>query len=165
MANNGKQMKIERNVAKIAEWDGQNIEDITDALDVIRANGGKFDLAENVKDLPSEFEDMADVEGIFAIDAEGNILYVDEVVGTVQAIRDRRHREEIGLAPLDDLLDTISKMKVSYERDLQAENNRIGRRGNKTSANLRAFSEALEVLNTMETKVGDVASAMEAAMA
>lgn len=164
MANNGKTAKVERQVEKIENWNGEDINDIVDSLDIIRANGGKFDMVENAKALPDAFEDMSDVEGIFAIDAEGNILYVDEQVGTVQVIRDRRHREEIGLAPMDDLLDFIKEKQIQYETDLAIENGRLSRRGNKTSANYRAYTEALTVLDAMKGKIGDAATAMEAAM-
>jgi len=165
MANNSKANKVLRNIEKIQNWNGDDINDIVDAVDVIKANGGDYDLAKNPKTIPDAFEDVSEVENIYAIDADGNILYTDMSAGTVQAIRERRHREEIGLAPVDDLLDFLNGMQKDYNTMLSDELDRIGRRGNKTSARSQTYDEVVQVLDRVKSAVIDTAEKMEQALA
>ena len=165
MANNSKADKVLRNIEKIQNWNGDDINDIVDAVDVIKANGGDYDLAKNPKTIPDAFEDVSEVENIYAIDADGNILYTDMSVGTVQAIRERRHREEIGLAPVDDLLDFLNGMQKDYNTMLSDELDRIGRRGNKTSARSQTYDEVVQVLDRVKGAVIGTAEKMEQALA
>jgi len=157
--------EVLRNIEKIQNWNGDDINDIVDAVDVIKANGGDYDLAKNPKTIPDAFEDVSEVENIYAIDAEGNILYTDMSAGTVQAIRERRHREEIGLAPVDDLLDFLNGMQKDYNTMLSDELDRIGRRGNKTSARSQTYDEVVQVLDRVKSAVIDTAEKMEQALA
>lgn len=140
-----KATKIERNISKIQSWNGNDIMDIVDSLDVIRANGGSYDLGKNVK-TDTIVDAVKDVEGIYAVDVNGNILFIDETVGTVEKIVKRKKREEMGLAPMDDLLDFVDQMNKTYNDLRSKEIKKINDLGRKTTVNYRVYTESVMIL-------------------
>lgn len=140
-----KATKIERNISKIQSWNGNDIMDIVDSLDVIRANGGSYDLGKNVK-TDTIVDAVKDVEGIYAVDVNGNILFIDETVGTVEKIVKRKKREEMGLAPMDDLLDFVDQMNKTYNDLRFKEIKKINDLGRKTTVNYRVYTESVMIL-------------------
>lgn len=147
-----KATKIERNISKIQEWNGEDVMDIVDSLDVIRANGGEYNLGKNPKTdtIPDE---IAGIDGIYAVDKEGNILFIDEKIGTVSGIVERKKREEMGLAPIDDLLDFVGRMVKSYEDLRSKEIKKINDLGRKTTVNYRVYTESVLILEKVKGEV------------
>lgn len=147
-----KATKIERNISKIQSWNGNDIMDIVDSLDVIRANGGSYDLGKNVK-TDTIVDVVKDVEGIYAVDVNGNILFIDETVGTVSGIVERKKREEMGLAPVDDLLDFVDQMVKTYNDLRNKEIKKINDLGRKTTVNYRVYTESVIILERVKGEV------------
>ena len=161
MAKNDKTNRITRNIDKIQQWDGESVEDIIDALDVIGALGGEYDLSKNPKKIPDQFEDISNTDGIYAVDANGRILYMDLTIGNVDDIRVRRHRVEIGLSPLDDLQTFVHSLQNDYDTKLQNENDRLERRGSKTSAKRQSFIEVSFILDRINNALNATITYME----
>jgi hypothetical protein len=147
-----KATKIERNISKIQSWNGNDIMDIVDSLDVIRANGGSYDLGKNVK-TDTIVDVVKDVEGIYAVDVNGNILFIDETVGTVSGIVKRKKREEMGLAPMDDLLDFVDQMNKTYNDLRSKEIKKINDLGRKTTVNYRVYTESVMILEKVGREI------------
>lgn len=147
-----KATKIERNISKIQSWNGNDIMDIVDSLDVIRANGGSYDLGKNVK-TDTIVDAVKDVEGIYAVDVNGNILFIDETVGTVEKIVERKKREEMGLAPMDDLLDFVDQMVKTYNDLRSKEIKKINDLGRKTTVNYRVYTESVIILERVGREI------------
>jgi hypothetical protein len=147
-----KATKIERNISKIQSWNGNDIMDIVDSLDVIRANGGSYDLGKNVK-TDTIVDVVKDVEGIYAVDVNGNILFIDETVGTVSGIVERKKREEMGLAPMDDLLDFVDQMNKTYNDLRSKEIKKINDLGRKTTVNYRVYTESVMILEKVGREI------------
>lgn len=147
-----KATKIERNISKIQSWNGNDIMDIVDSLDVIRANGGSYDLGKNVK-TDTIVDVVKDVEGIYAVDVNGNILFIDETVGTVSGIVKRKKREEMGLAPMDDLLNFVDQMVKTYNDLRDKEIKKINDLGRKTTVNYRVYTESVMILEKVGREI------------
>lgn len=147
-----KATKIERNISKIQSWNGNDIMDIVDSLDVIRANGGSYDLGKNVK-TDTIVDAVKDVEGIYAVDVNGNILFIDEKIGSVEGIVERKKREEMGLAPMDDLLDFVDQMVKTYNDLRDKEIKKINNLGRKTTVNYRVYTECVIILERVGREV------------
>lgn len=147
-----KATKIERNISKIQSWNGNDIMDIVDSLDVIRANGGSYDLGKNVK-TDTIVDAVKDVEGIYAVDVNGNILFIDEKIGSVEGIVERKKREEMGLAPMDDLLDFVDQMNKTYNDLRSKEIKKINDLGRKTTVNYRVYTESVMILEKVGREI------------
>jgi len=140
--------RIERNLAKIDAWNGEDINDIIDAIDVLRAYGVAFEY-NNPKDIPTEYNDMVAVSDVYAIDSTGNILYTNGSIGSVEKIRQRANREEKGYALFDDLKDRIDVMKENYAQWMKDEKDKMDEKGRSRSTTYARYTEALEVLENL----------------
>ena len=146
--------KIARNSGKIAGWNGETIADLTDAVDVLKLYNVVFDYStEEKKPIPKQFKDV-DSENVYAIDEKGCILYTNGSITSVEKVRQRKEREQKGLAPFDDVMDKIKEMQENYSTWKADEEKKMEEKGRVRSTLLNQYNEALTILD----KIGDALS-------
>lgn len=137
--------KVERNVQKINTWNGEDVYDILDAVDVIEANA-KANIFEvmTIDDLrrtESPWDAFKNV--VLAVDTQGNVLLSDLTVMSVDEMDKKAARINMGLASFDQMLDALRADEIELRSNISLARDKMTKSGRSRSAAVDRYEAVL----------------------